>query len=631
MTLLVVTASPIGAQCVHDGVNSFTCSGNSDGTTISGSIAAETVTIANGAQFGNSAVNASGGDDLIVNNGTVSGTTGLNGDDDNDTLTNNGALLDTSTMNGGAGDDTLTNNGTMSDGSSMNGGDDDDLLINTTDNGARLNGDNGNDTLIGGSGDDSLMGGTGIDLFDSGSSTTDMVVDLVAGTATGQGTDSLNAIENIVTGSGDDSVTGDSNDNLIDGGDGNDTLLGGDGNDTLLGGSGNDSLSGGIGDDSIEADGGRDSVEGGEGSDTVRVSGEHDGSSISGGSGSNVIQIANGTFGKLTLNSTGEGDTLDFSLFGFAITIDLSSQSEQTVSTGANVDTDEDDLKLTLVGVFQYFIGTSGNDSITTSGTSLETQIDAGNGDDTIVNYGTAGLLLGGDGNDVIENYGTVGLIHGNYGNDFILLAANSESVGDISGGDGEDTIRLEQGAEVGGPIYGDHPSTDPGDVLEFYLGLNGEDARTLQNYLRTSTDQSEGSVVLDGRTYIWTQFEDIYNDDQLPWEEPQPSAESSTPVDEGIAALNGQNPAAPVALFCGPDGGLLVYDVQDGGLGVFALATELTPAALSFPVSAALDPGQVVVHWVNGQVQVTVIPDPFSTTQPYIFTFDAGLCAVSA
>ena len=54
-------------------------------------------------------------------------------------------------------------------------------------------------------------------------------------------------IENLLSGSGNDVLTGNSADNLINGGGGNDVINGGGGNDTLIGFYGNDTLNGGAG------------------------------------------------------------------------------------------------------------------------------------------------------------------------------------------------------------------------------------------------------------------------------------------------------------------------------------------------------------------------------------------------
>jgi Ca2+-binding RTX toxin-like protein len=114
-------------------------------------------------------------------------------------------------------------------------------------------GDNGNDSLDGGAGSDSLLGGIGNDILDGGAGTDtmrggdgvdladfasaglDISVDLTTGRAKGDGTDLLFDIENIVTGEGDDSLTGSVSANNLDGGAGTDSLNGGAGNDTLAG------------------------------------------------------------------------------------------------------------------------------------------------------------------------------------------------------------------------------------------------------------------------------------------------------------------------------------------------------------------------------------------------------------
>ena len=147
-----------------------------------------------------------------------------------------------------------------------------------------LTGGGGNDTLIGGAGDDSLYGGAGNDLLAGGmgadvldggagidtadyrTDTAGVTVNLATGLGSGgeaQG-DTLTGIENILGGSGDDTLIGDTADNYLEGGAGNDTLIGGAGEDILIGGLGNDTLTGGAGRDSfvwrLGDEGGTDSI-----------------------------------------------------------------------------------------------------------------------------------------------------------------------------------------------------------------------------------------------------------------------------------------------------------------------------------------------------------------------------------
>ena len=118
-----------------------------------------------------------------------------------------------------------------------------------------LTGGSGNDTLQGGAGNDSLTGGSGDDVMDGGTGTgndsltggdgTDtasyalassgVTVSLAAGTATGQGSDTLATIENATGSAHADTLTGDANANTLQGGAGNDQIGGGGGADILYG------------------------------------------------------------------------------------------------------------------------------------------------------------------------------------------------------------------------------------------------------------------------------------------------------------------------------------------------------------------------------------------------------------
>jgi serralysin len=162
---------------------------------------------------------------------------------------------------GGSGNDTLTGNS----------------LANT------LTGNAGNDLLTGNGGDDSLDGGSGDDTYVFGTATTGEA-DTVTEAANG-GTDTLSfsslktdvilsvettavqsvhanrtlklntidVLENIVGGSGNDTLTGNSLANILVGNAGGDTLNGGGGRDILIGGLGLDTLNGGEDEDILIA------------------------------------------------------------------------------------------------------------------------------------------------------------------------------------------------------------------------------------------------------------------------------------------------------------------------------------------------------------------------------------------
>ncbi|MCZ8159155.1 MAG: calcium-binding protein, partial [Microcystis sp. LE19-196.1B] len=300
----------------------------------------------------------SGADSLVGNNGNDT----LNGGAGDDTL-NGGAGSDTAVF--GAGNNTVnltlttgqnTGEGTdvLSGIENLVGGDGDDSLIgNTADN--QLDGGTGNDTLEGGAGNDTLNGGAGTDTATFGAGNNTVNLTLTTGQNTGEGTDVLSSIENLVGGDGDDSLTGDTANNQLDGGTGNDTLLGDAGNDTLIGGAGNDSLVGGAG------------------TDTATF-----------GSGNNTVNLT-----LTTGQNTGEGTDV-------------------------------------LSGI-ENLVGGDGNDSLIGDGGN--NQLDGGTGNDTL--NGAIGIdtLIGGAGIDILV---------GQQGNDFLDGGTGDDS---LNGGSGNDTL----------------------------------------------------------------------------------------------------------------------------------------------------------------------------------------------
>lgn len=114
-------------------------------------------------------------------------------------------------------------------------------------------GNRGADVLEGRGGADTLEGGTGLDTAAYDSSSSRVVVDLLAATQSGgdaQG-DTLDSIENLRGSAFDDTLRGDDSTtaNRIFGGAGRDTIDGRGGNDVIDGGVGNDTIDGGTGND----------------------------------------------------------------------------------------------------------------------------------------------------------------------------------------------------------------------------------------------------------------------------------------------------------------------------------------------------------------------------------------------
>ena len=306
------------------------------------------------------------------------------------------------TLSGLAGDDILTG---LAGNDTLYGGDDTDWLIGGAGDDTLYGGD-GDDILDGGAGDDILDGGAGTDfaIFDYGSATVDLILDLTD--TTRWKLDSNNAW---VSGTGveytfsrfvaDISAAGDGSDIETDyfknidgftliGGSGNDVLAGGNGYDDIYGGAGNDILGGvydtlyggdnrdylygGAGDDTLNGGAGDDIIDGGDGDDW----GEFDYSSA-------TADLTLGTIGTTrwkrdgTSADVGDSDYADYEYQRFVV--DISAAGD-----GTDIETDY----FTNIENFEL-IGGSGDDTL-----------DGGAGDDKL--YGGAGndILDGGDSYD---------------------------------------------------------------------------------------------------------------------------------------------------------------------------------------------------------------------------------------
>ncbi len=131
----------------------------------------------------------------------------------------------------------------------------------------RINGRGGNDTVNGGSGNDTVQGHDDDDVINGGSgkdtavfehALIGVVVNLTAGTGTGQGSDTLAGVEDVIGSDFKDTILGSPVVNRLFGGSAFDTIRGRAGNDRLFGENGPDKLFG---------EGGRDVLSGGSQSD----------------------------------------------------------------------------------------------------------------------------------------------------------------------------------------------------------------------------------------------------------------------------------------------------------------------------------------------------------------------------
>lgn len=137
-------------------------------------------------------------------------------------------------------------------------GDEGDNILNGTNDGDSIFGYGGNDTLYGyegydylygGPGDDVLDGGAGSDWVDFTSSANGVTVNLLTGTATGDGNDTLISIEQVWGSWYDDTIVGNDELNFIRSSLGNDTIDAGGGNDIIRFTYGDVMIDGGSGED----------------------------------------------------------------------------------------------------------------------------------------------------------------------------------------------------------------------------------------------------------------------------------------------------------------------------------------------------------------------------------------------
>lgn len=110
-----------------------------------------------------------------------------------------------------------------------------------------IEGDEGDNYLFGSGGNDVITGGGGFDYAVYWRAPNGVTADLAAGTATGEGDDTLAGISGLIGSDFDDTLSGDAAANYLDGYAGNDALDGRDGDDLFVGRDGNDNFIGGEG------------------------------------------------------------------------------------------------------------------------------------------------------------------------------------------------------------------------------------------------------------------------------------------------------------------------------------------------------------------------------------------------
>jgi Ca2+-binding RTX toxin-like protein len=166
-----------------------------------------------------------------------------------------------------------------------------DTIAGTDEANVLLGGD-GNDTLRGEGGDDLLDGGAGVDTVDLSTSPAPVRVVLAGRSATGDGNDRLEGIENATGSAFADQLVGDDGANRLDGLDGNDRIEGAGGDDHLDGGAGIDTVDFGLSKDGVTVNL-KQGTATGAGTDTVanfeNVSGSSGDDTIDGNAGPNTL------------------------------------------------------------------------------------------------------------------------------------------------------------------------------------------------------------------------------------------------------------------------------------------------------------------------------------------------------
>jgi len=399
----------------------------------------------------------------------------------------------------------------------------------------------GDDTITSGLGDDTIDGGEGSDTLDFSSidnaDGTGVNANLVAGTVTGDGTDTISKIENVTGTQGQDIIIGDGEINILKGEGGKDTIEGGAGDDTIEGGDGDDTVEGGAGEDILKGDAGKDTVsyenagsgvtvlldsgegidgkgsaQGGAGTDELwsfeNVKGSNSDDTITGNDASNIIEGLAGddhiyvSSGNDTIDggTNGvKGDTIDASNSAAAHTINLRDNQvfgegyssitgiENVIgSNGKDIITGNDDKNTLLGGISSDIIKGEGGDD----------HIEGGTQDDT---------LSGGLGDDYID--GGSGSDGGNGDTaDYSDISGITDDIGvtvdlRIQDGTAQDTVKagndtLKNIENLIGTIYADTLHGDSNDNT--LLGGSGNDTLFGNGSTATGNDYIDGGSGTD-------------------------------------------------------------------------------------------------------------------------------------
>ena len=366
-------------------------------------------------------------------------------------------------------------------------------------------------TFVGNAGNNHFYGAGGFDTVDYSGATSDLMVNLgyPAGTVTGAdvGTDTLDRIQGIIGGSGNDVMTasinsgrvkfdGGAGDDVLTGGNQADTLIGGAGNNIIDGGAGADVMRGGAGDDIFYVDNHYDVVQGGGGHDIIycsvsyNVSGTavlqltgYAGLSANGSSNVATPTTLIGNIGGNTLNGGAGSDTLTGGLGADTFLYTLSEIQTEVITDFSTAQGD-------IINILHTDLHTQ----ITFSQQGADTLIDFGGGHTILVENMTAtdptflswvqlngqpinGRFFGGGagadhltgtaGNDILDGGAGADIMEGGSGSDSYYVDNSGDIVIEHSNEPGIDTIyaSVSYGAGVDSDGYDNVVLTGTADI----------------------------------------------------------------------------------------------------------------------------------------------------------------------
>jgi Ca2+-binding RTX toxin-like protein len=326
------------------------------------------------------------------------------------TFSNIGSFAIDTATNGGAGENdsvTFLTDVTGVSSLSVTTGQGDDTIdaSNVISVGLTIVSGAGNDSITGSAVSDVLVAGSGIDtLNQSGGAQT-----ITDTQATGAGTDTISGFENVIvigSAAGETiDTSGFTGSATIDAREGDDTIISGPGNDLLIGGMGNDHVQAGAGNDLVFGGGNSDVIDGQGGDDQLFGQGASR-DFLTGGDGNDFID-----------GGVGNDRVVEIGTGGFTMT------NNSLVGNGTDVIANMEHANLTA-GV--------GNDTIDLTGftNNIQSTIYGGEGNDLVLGSDGIEVVLGGAGNDTLT---------GNGGNDTLLGSAGKDV---LNGGDGNDFLR---------------------------------------------------------------------------------------------------------------------------------------------------------------------------------------------